>query len=763
MSNLEIKTVELTIAPKNEKSRAFLDTCIFEPENIEEQNLGNLYIAGEIAKISSSSEYLINLLVSTIRKEYYANTNRSPIESLEQSLSKTNEVLGDFAEQGNIEWIGNLHMVIAVLKNETLLFSQTGLAQTFLIRDGSVINIGQDLTSDSKPHPVRTFTNVASGEISAGDKIILTTSEFKDIATEIKIKKIFGEGVDEYFKEKVESNLGKNLSAAMIFLEAKKKANSSGINFVRIPTQPNLDNLGVKPMQELDLREPQKFAPKFPGDEDRVEEVINELNSRELDIPISQKIRRAAKTVKFIVESIKKTIVFIYNVTRNTIAYIYSFLKPRAIALAKYISAKSRDLGERTAFKVRSTPALAAIFERIDYTIELIKEKITDLIPQFIKNISFRNKVIVTATLIIMATAAFGASSYNDKKKEETNIQTYSALLETAKKAQKDAEIAEANELYQGKDKTIELVRIALSASEKVIRSGYFVSEAQAIKQSALKQMDKIEGITRMDDVTEIFNFAAHSNNIRTDGLVLLSKNLYSFNSDNNAIYKYDLTKKTGEIMAVNSKDIGHLTISKTAANGIFFLTDLPGTASYEPTKSDIKKLSIKFAEEENDIADIAVYKQNSGLYTVNKSDNEIYKHISIAAGFAGGEKWLKSPEGSPLTSPVSLAIDGDIYVLQNDSLDPIVKFTKGLKKEFSVSGLLMPLDKATKIITDVGMKNLYVLDPANKRIVVITKTGAIAKQFVSDKFNNLTDIAVNPTEKNLYILNGSLVYEIAM
>jgi hypothetical protein len=362
-----------------------------------------------------------------------------------------------------------------------------------------------------------------------------------------------------------------------------------------------------------------------------------------------------------------------------------------------------------------------------------------------------------------MATAAVSASSYNDKKKEENNIKAYSELLEIAKKAQKDAEIAETNELYDGKDKTIELVRVALSTSEKIIQSGYFVSEAQAIKENALKQMDKIEGITRMNDITEVFNFAAHSNNIRTDGLVLLAKNLYSFNSDNNAIYKYDLTKKTGEIMAVNSKDIGHLNISKAATNGIFFLTDLPGTASYEPSKSDIKKLSIKFAEAENDIADIAIYKQNSGLYAINKTDNEIYKHVSIAAGFADGEKWLKGSEGSPLTSPVSLAIDGDVYVLQNDSADPIVKFTKGLKKEFTVSNLFMPIDKATKIITDVGMKNLYVLDPKNKRIIVIAKTGAIAKQFVSDKFTSLTDIAVSPTEKDLYILNGASVYEIAL
>lgn len=766
MSNIEIKTVELTIAPKNEKSRAFLDTCVFEPENIEEQNLGNLYITGEITKISSNSEYLINLLVSTIRKEYYFNTGRSPIESLEQSLSKTNEVLADFAEQGNIEWIGNLHIVIAVLKNDTLYFSQTGLAQTFLLRDQDVINIGQDLVSDPKPHPLKTFSNIASGQISENDKIVLATSEFKNIATEAKIRKIFSEGVNEYFEEKIDSNLGKNINAAIIFLEAVKKASSSGINFIKIPTRPNLENLGIKPKQssrELDLRETQKFTPKFPGGQDRVDEVISELNSQELEIPVSQKIKKAAKAVKFFVENFKKIIIAICAIIRKIIIFAYLSLKPKISALINYLLRKSDDFAEKAAIKIRSVSVFAIIIEKTENAINAAKKKINGIIPQFIKNISFRNKIIITAALVIMAAAVFSASLYNEKRKEENNARLYSSLLETAQKAEKDAEIAEANEIYQGKDKTIGFIRIALSTCEKIIQSGYFVNEARTIKESALKQMDKVEGIARMNDISEIYNFAAHSKNIRADGLVLLSKKLYSFNSDNNAIYKYDLAQKTGEIMAVNSKDIGHLKIAKIANSGIIFFTDLPGAASYESSKSDIKKLSIKFAENESDIADIAVYKQNSALYAISKNDNEIYKHVSIAAGFAAGVKWLKEPEGSPLANPVSLAIDGDIYVLQNNSANPILKLTKGLKNEFPAPDLFIPLNEAVKIATEIGAKNLYILDPKNKRVVVIAKTGKVVKQFISEKFDNLTDIAIGPAEKEIYLLNGASVYEIAL
>lgn len=763
MSNLEVKTVELILAPKNEKSRAFLDTCVFEPENIEEQNLGNLYIIGEIAKTSSSSEYLINLLVNTIRKEYYASSNRSPIESLEQSLSKTNEVLADFAEQGNIEWIGNLHMVIAVLKSNTLLFSQTGLAQTFLLRDQDVINIGQDLATDPKPHPLKTFSNVASGEISAGDKIVLATSEFKNIANEIKLRKVFGEGIDEYFQEKVESVLGKNMSAAIIFLDAVKKKTATGINFVKIPTQPNLDNMGIHPAMELDLRSAQKASPAYPGDEDRVEEVINELNAKELEMPVSQKIRRIAKTVKYIVDNIKKIIILIYNILRKGVIFAYSYLKPRVIAAAQMLLEICVNLFLKVMEKLASIPVIKSLFEKIATKVHVMNYKISSATPRIIRDLSIKNKLIIAAIIVVLAAISYSYISFNGIKKQEDKTQTYAALLESARKAQKDAEIAEANELYNGKDKTIAFIRTALSVSDKLIQSGYFVSEAQKIKQNALEQMDRIEGITRLNDISELFNFAAHSNSIHTNGLVLIGKNLYSFNSENNAIYKYDTVKNTGEIMAVNSKDIGHLKISKNAGNVMVFLTDIPAVASYDPTKSDIRKLSMKFAENENEIADITVYKQNSALYAINKSDNEIYKHASIAAGFAGGEKWLKNPVDNPLINPVSLAIDGDIYVLQNSSPEPIIKFSKGARSEFKLAEPLIPIDKATKLITDIGMKNLYILDPANNRIIVISKTGSIVKQFVSDKFNNLIDIAINTNEKNIYVLNGTLLFEIAL
>lgn len=215
--------------------------------------------------------------------------------------------------------------------------------------------------------------------------------------------------------------------------------------------------------------------------------------------------------------------------------------------------------------------------------------------------------------------------------------------------------------------------------------------------------------------------------------------------------------------MAVNSKDVGHLLLSKAASDKIIYLTDSPGIASYEPAKSDIKKLSIKFASEEKDIADIEIYKQNSSLYVLSKNDGEIYKHRAIAAGFAEGEKWLKEKDVSPLDNPVSFAIDGDIYILQNTEANPIIKLSRGYKSDFSAPSLLMPLKNAARIATNIGMKNLYIMDPVNKRVVVIAKTGKLVNQFISEKFDHLADMAIGPEEKEIYLLNSTSVYEIKL
>jgi hypothetical protein len=183
-----IKAQELVLS-KEKQDKAFCDTFIYEPENIQEKSLGNLYVVGEITEFSRGSKYLINLLVSVIRKEYYSNSKRTPLEALEAGLHRANLTLSDFIEEGNDDWIGNLNMICACFKDGELHFSITGDARVFLIRSDEMIDLGRNLVSfDQKTQPLKTFANIASGSLEQGDKLILSTPEIFRITSTGTIK-----------------------------------------------------------------------------------------------------------------------------------------------------------------------------------------------------------------------------------------------------------------------------------------------------------------------------------------------------------------------------------------------------------------------------------------------------------------------------------------------------------------------------------------------------------------------------------------------
>ncbi len=786
MSNLEIKAVELIAAQKNGNSKESLDTFIFEPENIEEQNLGSLYIIGEITETSPNSEYLINLLVATIKKEYYANTTKSPITGLESALNKTNETLADFAEKGNISWIGNINIIIAVLKDGTLYFSQTGRAKAFLARDKSVIDIGQDLVSDMKPHPLKTFSNIANGQIDAGDKLIFATSRLMENMEEKEIGGIFSENPDNAI-EQFENRL-KGSGTALVFIKAEEKTKLSGAVSIRKILASSQDaETGQKETQTKNVWE---YSQKHPSQKNRLDDIIGELNDAERETELSQKIKFIARLIRFTVRNTKKILYVLFFWIKKTAIALYNSLKPRIIAGIRKIKELSAFTWRKTKARLskQKSPAensseqftggeagfpssaaegaeteefaRSSIDLRMRPSAEMNKMEtiLSAFIPKQIKYIPAKSRVAISGIAILAIITAATAYGWINTNKENEKKSSYAAVLESAKKSEI---AAESSLIYENKEEAARLIKETLSGAERLISAGYFTEEAKQLQKKAIEQMDKIDRVTRIADPVKLVDFAANSQSIKTNGLVWSGKNLYAFNSANNALFKYDFAQKTSQIVAVNSENMGHLKTAKPFAAKIIFLTDSPGAAVYDSAKSELKNISIKLNPAETDISDIDTF--GSNLYVMDKNDANIYKHVLTAGGYAKGEKWILGGAEKEIKNPVSLSIDGDVYLLQNaGSASTVLKFSKGVKKEFSLPPLLIPLKNAVKIIA-ANTKHLYILDPENKRVVVFSKDGKTFSQITSDKFDNLIDFAINPNEKSLYLLNGTTAYEVGL
>jgi hypothetical protein len=138
------------------------------PDEISKK-LGSLYIVGHLSPKNDETSYIVSLIASLAKREYFANPDLGPKESFSKTLKKTNEVLQDFfKDKGNTVDIG-----IFAIANENIFISKLGKFKIFLSRDGQHIDVLNNIHLFTKDHaPEQEFSNVISGKVEDGDKIL---------------------------------------------------------------------------------------------------------------------------------------------------------------------------------------------------------------------------------------------------------------------------------------------------------------------------------------------------------------------------------------------------------------------------------------------------------------------------------------------------------------------------------------------------------------------------------------------------------------
>lgn len=156
----------------------FLKTFRYAPENASQESLGTILGVFEIGDRSESSAYIVNFLVSVVKKEYFSQPRRTVVESLEATLHKINRALAELIKQGNTEWLGTLHAAIGIIDKGMLHFSVTGDGTVSLLRNGILSNISEGLApEEASLHPLKTFIEVSTGRIQQQDLLFFASPE----------------------------------------------------------------------------------------------------------------------------------------------------------------------------------------------------------------------------------------------------------------------------------------------------------------------------------------------------------------------------------------------------------------------------------------------------------------------------------------------------------------------------------------------------------------------------------------------------------
>ena len=175
-----MQVFRLYFNPKIRKNKIIAD-FVYEPINIEERKLGNLYILGELFNVSPQNFQFLNRLNLTIKKNYYQSQKG---KNFIEALKRTNEFLFNQAKTGDVSWLGNLNFLILNLspkENQTkfdFLFTKTGKIEALLLREDEIIDIGQGSALEQiATYPLKIFKTVISGEFEQGDILLLLSKE----------------------------------------------------------------------------------------------------------------------------------------------------------------------------------------------------------------------------------------------------------------------------------------------------------------------------------------------------------------------------------------------------------------------------------------------------------------------------------------------------------------------------------------------------------------------------------------------------------
>jgi len=154
----------------------------------------------------------------------------------------------------------------------------------------------------------------------------------------------------------------------------------------------------------------------------------------------------------------------------------------------------------------------------------------------------------------------------------------------------------------------------------------------------------------------------------------------------------------------------------------------------------------------------VAIVPYDDNVYVLDQKKG-LLKFVAGSGGYGENSYFKSSPPD--LSSATGMAIDGSVWLLFKDG--SVKQYTKSVSNNLQVSGLLKPLNNPTKLVTDITMENIYILDSGSGRIVKFDKTGKYQASYTSSVLSNAKDFTVDETNKKIQILSQGKVWEMNM
>ncbi|PIR58822.1 MAG: hypothetical protein COU69_03415 [Candidatus Pacebacteria bacterium CG10_big_fil_rev_8_21_14_0_10_56_10] len=150
----------------------------------------------------------------------------------------------------------------------------------------------------------------------------------------------------------------------------------------------------------------------------------------------------------------------------------------------------------------------------------------------------------------------------------------------------------------------------------------------------------------------------------------------------------------------------------------------------------------------------------SNSVYVFTEEGQTIFRYSRDGEKYSP-QTWLRSKQGLELDQTTSMSIDGSIWLATGGG--QVYKLLNGRPDEFEITGLENELARVTTVATTLESDRLYLLEPGQRRLVVLTKQGEFVREVVSDSLAAASQVIVDQRHNRLLAVNGSQLLEIEL
>ncbi len=708
---------------------------ISEPQ-VGDYKKGYLFAICEIQEGTVQQIQGLQQIIDDIESAYYdrkeSSDEKDPFESTIEIMNRRSQDI--------LAMDGEIHAFIGVVRGKELVFTTHGnpQAQVFYKKDADWKHIG--LVNESST-PNQLFDSVTQGNVATGDYIFISTPSVANYFSSDRLEKLFLTRSPAEVTEHIERTLA-----------SLKSAQSFGGLLIYRPFEHEIPKSGKQP----------KHTDK--GSEQSLNSFVNRQRDTEelLSPPLLGNAKKKFSGIlrpsdpAYAPEPSQQTQATNYRPRKERkeptgpmleqvlialgkgvfmgLTALLIFLKNIAVAIGRLLSTTAILLSN---YKGRRAGIISS------YTQSLSRKK------QWFTRLPMISKILLFIALIFVMVFVSSMVLLRHKQATQAYAKHYTEQLQAIQDKQ---DAAQASLIYKDRAKALSLLQEAKQITEqlptqtdqeKTQQERFFATieeQLLALRQIQFVSAETIATLPAPEGIT-------------LTGFAQIDSTIIAFNKEYTDYISVDTT--TGQTQIKQDQAAKQLIAASTPKehDKIVFLTNDNGIAEYDKLAQGISKKDIRFPQEQSDIVDIIVY--NRRVYSLDPINNQIYKHSQTQTGYDQGTAWIQE-QGISIDNAVSFTIDGDIFVLETTGA--ISKFSAGKKQAFSLAALDPVLEQPTQIWTYNDVPYLYILEPKQKRIVVIDKQGTLVTQYMSDQFVSPQSMIVDYETKRIFVLDNNRI-----